>query len=331
MAANKVNLGKDTIISLVVLTYNDSDIVLSRLLKIKKELVKTKVNFEILVVDNASKDKTVREILSLKSLRQVTRILVLSKTYDAEVALTAGLDSCIGDITILFSLYVDPVNVIPQLITRLAEGANIVVGQTDEPMVKVSRLSQTLLNLSQRLSSTDWIYRSNYSLALDRKAVNAIIRTRRKSRNFSYINSLIGLTRATLKYKPLSRFQNRIKKENFLSLSKTILDTVISNSFKPLRALSLLGMLFSILYLFYVTVIVILYFFFNQKQLIPKGWVTVSTVLGTMFFILFSTLALLAEYVIRILAETRQEPFYFVSEEINKSTILPKPKQLNIV
>ncbi|KKU10939.1 MAG: Glycosyl transferase family 2 [Candidatus Woesebacteria bacterium GW2011_GWB1_45_5] len=322
---------KDTVISLIVLTHNDSDIILSRILKLKRALTALKCNFEILVVDNNSTDETISEITSLKEVMRHTRILVLSKTYDEEVALTAGLDNCIGDFAILFSLYTDPVEIISLLTEKLTDGFNICIGKIRRSVAKKPFFEKALIRSAQRLSSSGWKYRQNYTMALDRKAINSITRTRRKSRNFSYINSLIGLKKTEIVYKPEKRYKNKMKREKPLPLLITIVDTVISNSFRPIRILSALGMAFSLLYILYVTVVVVLYLFFDQKQLIPKGWVTLSAVLGSMFFLLFSTLSVISEYLIRILTETRNEPFYFISEEISQSEILPKGRKLNIV
>ncbi len=322
---------KDYIVSLIILTRNDADIILSRLLKIKRALLQLDCHFEIVIIDNNSADETIEEITSLKTVIRHTRILRLSKTYDDEVALTAGLDNCVGDYAIIFSLYLDPIEILPELIAKLKSGSNLVIGKMKKNPVKLYGPSKLIVSIAEKFSTTGWIYRSNYTLALDRKALNSVIRTRRKSRNFSYINSLIGLKKSTLRYMPITKYKNLIRREDFFSLITTILNTAISNSFKPIRYLSLIGMLFSFLYILYVIIILILYFFFDQKQLIPKGWVTISVVLGSMFFLLFSTLSVISEYVIRTLIETRQEPFYFISEEINKTEILPKKKRLNII
>ena len=69
----------------------------------------------------------------------------------------------------------------------------------------------------------------------------------------------------------------------------------------------------------------------HKKELLPKGWITLSTVMGSMFFFLFSLLSVISEYIIRIMDESRDEPFYFISEEINKSSILPKKNTLNVI
>lgn len=323
---------EDSIVSVIVVTQDDEDIVKERLESINKTLSILGVNYEILIIDNNSIDKTVEYIKEISDVMRFARILVLSKPYEKEVALTAGLDNCIGDYAIVFDIYTDPVEMIPFfLIRKLLDKKDIVIGKMSKPIVKYGLLSKVFLGIVEKLSTHGFYYRQNYLMGLSRKAISSITRSRRKSRNFGYIHSLIGLTKDEVVYQPIKKYSHKLKKEGLLELIISVLDISVSNSFRPIRILSVIGMLFSILYLIYVMVIIILVVFFGMKDLLPKGWVTLSTVLGTMFLLLFSLLAIISEYIIRILGETRNEPFYFVSEEINKSSILPKKDILNII
>ena len=321
----------DSIISLIVVTQNDEGIIEERLKVIKKVLSNLKTNFEILVVDNDSDDATVEKIKKLRRVMSHTRILVLSKAYETEIALTAGLDNCVGDYAILFNIYTDPPKVIPKLIRKLIKGNDIVIGKVRGILKKYGEFTKKFLTLVQKLSSKGFIYRENYLVGLNRKVINSVIRTRRKSRNFSYISSLIGFKRTNLTYKPLKKFRRKISTESFFEILISIIDTVISNSFRPIRFLSFLGMFLSGLFLLWVLGVVIAAFVFGKKNIVPQGWISISTVMGTLFFLLFSLLTIISEYLIRILTETRDEPFYFVSEEIGRSTILPRRRTLNIV
>lgn len=323
---------EEAIISLVVVAQNDEDIIEERLTSINRTFSILGVNYEILVVDNGSQDQTVDKIKAIKDVMRFTRIMVLSKTYEKEIAITAGLDSCVGDYAIIFDLYTDPVEMISYFLTnKLLKGTDIVIGKIAKPIGNYSRASRLLIFLTEKFSSQGFLYQQNYLMGLTRRAINSVIRIRRKSRNLSYLNSIIGLSKEIVHYQPLKKYSSKIKSESFSQILSSILDISISNSFKPMRIISLLGMFFSSLYLIYVLVVVILALFFGMNTILPKGWITLSSAIGSMFFLLFSLLSIISEYVIRILSESRNEPFYFVSEEINKSTILPQKGKLNIV
>lgn len=319
----------DTIISVILITQNDEDIIQDRIKSINKELKTLQTNYEIIIVDNNSTDKTVEKLRSLHKTIPHTRILVLSKTYETEIALTAGLDNCVGDYTILFNIYTDPPEMIPVIINKLLENYDIVIGESKYDIVKRSLISKIFLKVIEKLSTHALSYRTNYLTALNRKAINSIIRTRRKSRNFNYIHYLIGYKKCVLIYKPIKKFHNKIKKENFFELFFAVTDIVISNSFRPIRMLTFLGMAASLLFLLYVFFITLLAIFFDTR-VAPQGWISLATVLGSMFFLLFSLLTLISEYLIRVLNEARNEPFYFIADEIDRSVIMPRKNRRNI-
>lgn len=330
----KISGFEDSIISLILVTHNDEDIIVKRLTSIYEVLSLLNINYEILIIDNNSVDRTVSTIQKLKKVIDYTRIIILAKDYKKEIAITAGIDACIGDYAIVFDIYTDPIEMIPYILTnKLTKGTDIVIGKPSKEILKHDFYTRIFLYLMSKISRHEIYYQQHYLMGLSRKAISSIIRTRRKSRTFGYIQDLIGLTKETVEYQTLKIYKKKLQlqKESFFRIILTVFDISISNSFRPIRFLSAAGLLFSFIYILYVITIVILVFVFGLTYLVPQGWITLSTILGTTFFILFSILTIISEYIIRILSETRDEPLYFVSDEVNKSTILPKKKKLNIV
>ena len=321
---------RDTIISLIVITENDSDIVANVLKEINKVLSKLYENFEILVVDNYSNDDTINVIRDTHEKIPHVRIIRLSKHYNQEIALTAGLDNCIGDYAVLFNIYTDPPEIIPEIIDKLLDNHDIVIGRYKNILIKRDFLSRMFLNTIEKLSSHEFRYDANYCFGLNRKAINSTTQIRRKSRNFGYIHSLIGFKKIYYYYKPLQNNLDKLEKGNFFKLLLRVTDIIISNSFRPMRLLIIMGMLISLTFLLYVFIVAIFAIFFNI-HFAPQGWISLATVLGTMFFLLFSFLSLISEYIIRVLNESRNEPLYFISEETDKSIITIKKNKLNVI
>lgn len=327
--SNKLFL-RDTVISLIIITQNDSNIIHDILQNINDVLSKNYPNYEILIIDNYSDDNTVEIIREVHHKLPHIRVIRLSKRYSTELALTAGLDNCIGDYAVLFNIYTDPPDVILTLIDKLFSTYDIVIARYKDNFVHRDPLSLFFLFLVKKLSSHEFYYDSNYLIGLNRKTINSITRIRRKSRNFSYINSLIGYKKTIIEYKPLKNNLSKLKTESFLELIWRITDIVISNSYKPMRVLVALGMLISLLFLIYVFIIAVLTITLRQS-FAPKGWISISSVLGTMFFLLFSLLTLISEYIIRVLDESRNEPLYFIADEMDKSIISVSKDKLNII
>jgi hypothetical protein len=103
---------------------------------------------------------------------------------------------------------------------------------------------------------------------------------------------------------------------------------VVTNSTRPLRYVALLGMGasgLSFLYLLYVLAIALF------KKHIAEGWITLSVTMAGMFFVLFLILAVIAEYIGRLLEESRDRPLYFVAEERTSSVLIPDATRRNVV
>lgn len=320
----------DIIVSVIFVTQNDEKIIINQIKKVNEELKDLHTNYELLIVDNNSQDKTVEKIRTLQKDIPFIRILILSKEYDTDTAFTAGLDNCIGDYAILFNIYTDPPKILSKGIGKLLKNYDIVLGKANKQLIKYGLLSKCFLWALETISTHNFTYRTQYFIGLNRKAINSIIRTRRKSRSFSYINYLIGHKKYIFTYTPVALYSKKIKAENFFSLFFNATDIIISNSYKPMRILSFLGVFTSMSFLLYVVIISIVYFFFDH-HIAPQGWISLAFVMGAMFLLLFSLLMLISEYVIRTLHETRNEPLYFISDEIDKSVILTEQDKLNIV
>jgi dolichol-phosphate mannosyltransferase len=212
----------------------------------------------------------------------------------------------------------------------LEKGFDVVIGNPKNQQASLSLFSRLFLSMVTAFSRQGYFYRSNHSLALNRRAVLSITRTRRKNRNFTYLNSLIGLKRQIISYEGLSNQSANDPRTGLFTILKVVLDDVISNSFKPIRWISLLGMLGSTLFLLYILGVVILIIVFQMTWIAPQGWISLATVMGALFFLLFSLLTIMSEYLIRIMDESRNEPLYFISQEKDGSHRIFKNRQKSL-
>jgi dolichol-phosphate mannosyltransferase len=309
----------DTLTSIVIIIdYLQAD--LSKIIEaIDKEIQARSSLYEIICIDNTGLLEEQKQFKKIQQKNLHSRFIHLSKQYPHDIALTVGIDSCIGDYVIFYDLSSDTPDIINTLLEQLVRGYDIVIGSAKSRLKHLTILSQLFLRLIVRISQQGYFYRSNYTVGLSRRAVLAMTRTRRKNRNFSYLNSLIGLKKIIIEYwtdvYPVSYFA----RNSFIQVVISVLNDVISNSFKPIRWISLLGMLGSTLFLLYIFIIIVLVVFFNMRWIAPQGWISLATVMGGMFFLLFSCLTIMSEYLIRIMDEARDEPLYFISHEIDGS------------
>lgn len=326
--SNKIDY-REIIITTIIVTNNDGQIIEKVLKETNEVLLKNYQNYEILIVDNNSCDDTIEKIRNLHRQIPHIKIIRLSKEASKDVAHTAGLDNCIGDYAVIFDSKVVSPTIIPDLINQVLEKYDIVIAKPKERTISRWSIGGLLLSIIEKLSTHGFSYEPIHLLAVNRKAINSITRIRRKSRNLSYISHSIGFRKNIMYYKPL-KDHGKVKTPNFFEILLMVTDIIISNSFKPIRILATTGMIVCLAFLLYVFSVVVAAVFF-KVYFAPKGWVTLASIIGIMFFLLFSLLTLISEYIIRILNESRNEPLYFISDELDKSIINISGDKLNVV
>jgi hypothetical protein len=156
--------------------------------------------------------------------------------------------------------------------------------------------------------------------------VNAIIRIKDRLRHFRVYGTYIGFPATTFPYDPISRRPDK-PRPGFVAAVRRSVGIVIANSTHPLRLASVVGLVASGLSLAYALYVVVTYI---VKKDVTPGWATLSLVGAAMFFFLFLVLAVLCEYVGRILLEAQDRPQYFVLDE-KKSVTLREGARLNVV
>ncbi|MSQ83048.1 MAG: glycosyltransferase [Myxococcales bacterium] len=285
-------------------------------------------NFEIVLVDDGSRDRTLEQVKALLPTHDCLRILTLSRAFGREPAVAAGLDAAIGDVVVVVDLDTDPIDSIPELVAMCCNGSGSVVGtdptRTGESAVQ--RIGATVFYwLAQRLAGIDMIRHTTGLVALSRPALGALLRIREQAYHPQVFLPYIGLELKTWAYRPTGRI--KANRGLFHSLDRAI-DIVVTGSLWPLRIVSwasVLAALVNAIYLIYVVLIALF------KSHVAEGWTTTSLQNGAMFFMLFVVLAVLGEYVGRVLTESRRRPTFVVRDEYNSSVVVQAEQRRNVV
>jgi glycosyltransferase involved in cell wall biosynthesis len=287
--------------------------------------------FELLLIDNGTPVEVYGAIQKLQREVPNVRMLRLSRSYDSEVAIAAALDHCVGDYVVVMDSLIHPPDLIPAMVARAIEGFDAVVA---EPITGSSRHSDRLATPVYRLASKIMGFSlrpdESYYRVFSRRLVNSLIKIRSKNRSLSCMNGLIGLRRSTIPYFPLAGTAERAPSGigRLAHQLAVVANIVVSNSAIPLRFAALLGLLASainLIYLFYILAVTMV------KSRIAEGWLTTSLMHTVMFLLLFMIIAILAEYVARILDETKEQPLYFIESESNSTVSATTLERLNIV
>lgn len=118
----------DLFISVVVPLDNAEDFLERFVEELGHELDSHYKRYEIVMVDDASSDRTVETASRLTETGRGLRLIGLSRPNGMHIAVAAGLNTVIGDYTIVMDPRSDPPSIIPDLVNRALGGAEIVYG-----------------------------------------------------------------------------------------------------------------------------------------------------------------------------------------------------------
>lgn len=317
----------DAFVSVIVLVDECTRDVTERLEALANAVAARYRNYEVLIVDNRLDAEVMIELRDVLSRTPCCRVLRLARRSSADTAVFAGLDAAIGDYSVVAALAYDSSEAVLDVVDLLRAGHDVVQGEHRGPLgggvlTRVGRRAFYWYN--RRFLQVDIPSRSTYLTGLTRSAVNgvtAVSRTHRYVRHLvRYVGYRVHAYRYTMRDPQLARARTRPKWLDAVEM-------ISSYSVHPLRVVTLLGLvagLLSLLYGVYVVIVAL-----TQTQVAP-GWTTTSLELSLMFFVVTLILAVQAEYVGRILSESRREPGYFVVEELESDLLIADTERRNV-
>ncbi len=270
--------------------------------------------FQILLVNDGSKDNTLKKMKELHKKDDAVSYLSLSRNFGKENAMLAGLDYAEGDAVILMDADLqDPPELIPQMLQEWEHGFDDVYAR------RRNRAGETWL----KKTTAFWYYRILRKFAdidipadvgdfrlLDRQAVDALCSLREKQRYTKGLFCWIGYNKKELLFDRDPRAAGN-SKMNFLKLLGLAIDGITSFSVAPLRLASVLGLLISSAAFVYLLFVIVKTVLFGDPV---AGYPSMISIILFMGGIQLVVLGIIGEYVGRIFYEAKGRPDYLVSE-----------------
>ncbi len=317
----------DLFVSVVAPLHDDAAHIADFVKETEAVLLAHYVEYEIVLVDDGSRDDTREIVESLLSSHRCIRLLRLSRRFGVEIALAAGLETAIGDVVVTILPAVDPPRLIPRFVDVAIDGRDIVIGVAPARRDASYRLLRGCYDwLCRRVLDVDLIPGSTCFRALSRQAVNALLRVRSRRRYFSLLIDDIGFDSIRIEYEQEPRAS--VARPGLAALARGGVSLIVHNSTVPLRFVSLMGLtgsLLSLAYAFYVVMANIL------LATIAPGWTTLSLQVTGLMFLMFLMLALIGEYLVRLLEEVSDRPLYHVYSEKTSTVMLANPERTNVI
>ncbi len=301
-------------ISVIIPAYNEAGNIKIIARKVSEQL-KNEGDYEIIFVDDGSKDATLKEIKELAGNESSIKFISLSRNFGHQKALKAGLDQADGDCVISMDADLQhPPELIGELIEKWKAGFDIVytvrrdLHHTGFVKKITSRLFYKIINF---ISDVDIPLGSADFRLLDRKVV---VELRKFNENWLFIRGIVswlGFKQTGIEYTVRNR-QSGKSKYSFKKMASFALHGITSFSIIPLRVSIMLGLLISFLSFLYTIYALLDKFYF--KTTVP-GWTSILIsvlFLGGMQLIF---LGVIGEYLGKMFIETKNRPAYVVKEK----------------
>ena len=270
--------------------------------------------FEILFVNDGSKDNTINLIKEYRQKDERISYVDFSRNFGKEIAMIAGLDYATGDCVIFMDADLqDPPELVPELVKYWEEGYDDVYAKRNsrkgETWLKkftskmYYRVLQHLTNVPIQKDTGDF-------RLLDRRCVNALKKMRESQRNSKSMFSWIGYKKKEVLYDRDPRIAGQTK-WNYKKLVDLAIDGITSFTTSPLRISTYISIpTFIVLFIYFIYVIV--------KCIITSTAIQAyqAIILLILFFsgVQILLFGIIGEYLGRIFNESKNRPLYLVNE-----------------
>ena len=270
--------------------------------------------FEILFVNDGSKDNTINLIKEYREKDSRICYVDFSRNFGKEIAMIAGLDYATGDCVIFMDADLqDPPELIPELVKYWEEGYDDVYAK------RSSRKGETWLKkftskmyyrVLQHLTSVPIQEDTGDFRLLDRRCVNALKKMRESQRNSKSMFSWIGYKKKEVLYDRDPRIAGKTK-WNYKKLVDLAIDGITSFTTSPLRISTYISIpTFVVLFIYFVYVI--------AKCIVTSTMIQAyqAIILLILFFsgVQILLIGIIGEYLGRIFNESKNRPLYLVNE-----------------
>jgi dolichol-phosphate mannosyltransferase len=279
---------------------------------------------EIIFVDDGSSDRTWALVSELAAREPGVCGIRFARNFGHQAALTAGVDAASGRaVVIIDGDLQDPPEVIPEMVARWREGAEVVYGQREE------REGETWF----KLTTAALFYRilrgiTNVEIPVDTgdfrlmgpRAMAAFRALPERNRFIRGLVSWIGFEQTAVRYKRQARAQGETKFP-VRKMLRFALDGITSFSYLPLRLSTWTGFVVSLFAFLYIVVVIVL-------KAVGISWPGYSSLMASILFlggVQLLMIGIMGEYLGRIFDEVKRRPLYLVGERTDGNPAVVPP------
>jgi dolichol-phosphate mannosyltransferase len=295
--------------------YNEHNIPVTSAALLENEVnFPPEVSFEYVMVDDGSKDGTFKALEAFKNKApNKVKVVKLASNVGSYNAIMAGMSVATGDVNVMITADLqDPVELMPKMYEHWCRGYKLVIANREEREESFSKrlFANTFQWLMKNLALSNLPDGGFDYVLFDKSIREAIVQMDEKNTNSLYLMVWMGHEYVNIPYK---RRERKIGKSRW-TLKKKIklfIDSFVSFSFFPIRAISVTGLILGVVALIYAMVVLISRF---SGLIKVEGWTAMMVVFLFVSSFQMIALGILGEYVWRTLDASRNRPNYIIDK-----------------
>lgn len=311
-----------SLLSVVVPCFNEEEVLPKTHPRLIEVLETLPVHaFELIYVDDGSRDATLDVLRGIQRADARVRVVVLSRNFGQQMALTAGLQNAAGDAVVVMDADLqDPPEVIREMVDRWRQGVDVAYGTRIErrgDSLSRQAVASVFYRFLNRLADIDIPLNTGEFRLMDRAVVDAVVAMPERDRLTRGMVAWTGFRQEPVFFDRPTRAAGETKwpLRNMVSLAT---DGILSFSLAPLRLATGLGLLSVGLALSGILYTMVILFLTDTWI---SGWVTLFIAVLFLGGVQLVLLGVLGEYVGRIYGEVKRRPLYFVKERLGFPSI----------
>lgn len=303
--------------SCIVPCFNEEEVIplyYEEMQKVRKQ-EEGKIDFEIIFIDDGSKDKTLEVIKKLSEQDECIHYVSFSRNFGKEAAMYAGFEHANGEYVVTMDVDLqDPPHLIPEMIRSIEEeGYDSVatrrVTRKGEPPIR-SFFARRFYGLINKISDADIVDGARDFRMMKRDIVNAILSMPEYNRFTKGIFGWVGFKTKWIEFENVERAAGETK-WSFWKLFRYALEGIIAFSTVPLTIVSLIGVIVCIIAFLFLLFVVIRAAIFGDPV---AGWPSLICVISFLSGIQLLGIGVVGMYLSKAYLETKKRPIYIKKE-----------------
>lgn len=303
-------------ISIVTPVYNEEDNVVFFHEEITKVMETTGMDYELIYVNDGSKDRTDELIRELAEKDSHVRAITFARNFGHQTAITCGMDFARGDAVITIDGDMQhPPELIPLLLEKWKDGYDIVqtIRTSTEDSGFIKKITSAgYYKVINSISKTPVTPGGSDFRLMNRKSLDVFLRFREHARFIRGIVGGLGFKQTTVKFEAPARHAG-VSKFSMHKMLHFAMDGILTNSTMPLRAAFYAGVVSGVIGILLILHVLYSYLIGNT---VP-GWATMTILIAFFGSANLVGLGIIGEYIGRIYEETKDRPLYWISGDTN--------------